>query len=565
LIVNLVIAALVLLLFAFQPSVFRQVYGRAASAFRTLAGRPVTAVVCAAVLPLLIRLAMLPVFPIPFPRIHDEFSYLLASDTFAHGRLTNPTHPLWEFFETFHVLQLPSYMSKYPPVQGLLMALGQVLFGHPWWGVVISIGIMSGSMCWMLRAWLPPAWALLGALAVGLQFGVTHYWMNSYWGGAPAAIGGCLLLGSYGRLRRFRPASHGAVLYGCLLAVGFVILLNSRPWEGMLIALPVACGFCYWLFKDRRNALAFRFTNVVLPCAAVLLVAAAGMLYYCWRITGNPLELPYTAVHKTYSTVPLFLWQKSTPPPQYHHAVMEKFYTQWEPHYQSVDQLKNWHGWLGVEKTRLRMAKNVLFGDFFLLLCCVALPFFWPKAGMRNLLWILAIFSVGLAVEGWCQIHYFGPVLGVAAALKMESLRRVSAWKIDGRRWGSAISAAIVLCSAVSLILQIKPESARGWSLQRAQVQQKLENESGTQLVVVRYSDTHNPIQEWVYNKADIDASKVVWAREMSPSQNQKLFQYFKGRHFWLLQPDVSPDLQPIPDGGMTYSKVADSAQSLWK
>jgi hypothetical protein len=138
------------------------------------------AVLTLALLPLLLRLCLWSVVPVPVPGIHDEFSYLLASDTFAHGRVTNPTHPMWIFFETIYVNQLPTYMSKYPPAQGALLAVGQIL-GHPWIGVLISVSVMCVAVLWMLWGWLPQRWAFLGALFVALRLGSFSYWANSYW------------------------------------------------------------------------------------------------------------------------------------------------------------------------------------------------------------------------------------------------------------------------------------------------------------------------------------------------------------------------------------------------
>ena len=140
----------------------------------------------------------------------------------------------------------PTYMSMYFPAQGLILAAGKVLFGHPWFGLLLVNAFMCAALCWMLQAWLPPVWALLGGVIAILRIGLFSYWINTYSGaGSIACLGAALVLGALPRITR-----RGARPRDCiLLAIGIAILGLSRPFEGLLLCLPVVFVLLRWIVR----------------------------------------------------------------------------------------------------------------------------------------------------------------------------------------------------------------------------------------------------------------------------------------------------------------------------
>jgi len=168
-----------------------------------LAPRTAWCMVLLAVLPVALRLYLLPHHPVPSPDIYDEFGHLFVADTLLHFRFANPPHPLHQFFETFFTLQQPTYSSIYPLGQGLMLAIGRLLSGLPWTGVLLSTAAFCALCYWMLRAWVLPEWALVGGVLAVFEFGPLCQWMNNYWGGSLGAAAGCLVFGALPRLKNF--------------------------------------------------------------------------------------------------------------------------------------------------------------------------------------------------------------------------------------------------------------------------------------------------------------------------------------------------------------------------
>lgn len=516
------------------PKSSESLFRRIEVLFSRLAGRKVLAVSFAFFLVVVLRMALLRQLPIPYPGIHDEFSYLLMADTFAHGHLANPPHPLWRSFETFHVIFFPVYASKYPPAQGVVLAVGQLL-GHPWIGVLASAAAMAAAFVWMLQAWMPSRWAFLGGILAAVKLCVACYWINSYWGGAMAAIGGAMVLGVLGRLHRC-----AAPYLGVLLALGVAILINSRPYESVFFLVPVGIAFFLWLYRRRKDTVSRRAAlRVGVPAGAILLLTLACMAYYDWRLTGNPLDPPYAYAPRLLHRGAMFLWEKPKPPGHYSNAQFEAFYNQ----YEIGNYGRTWATFRSVFQDKWEHC----FPTFFWPACWLLLPgalFVYRDARLRLIFLTLLSTVLGYCLVVWPGPHYLAPAAGAWFALLVQALRHLRTMSLFRRPIGMALSRAVVLALVfdVSQFVQQRVSDPLGWGgwglADRADLQHKLESMPGKHVVLIHYEEGHSVHEEWVYNLADIDASKIVWARDLPGEINDQLLKYYPDRTIWLASPD---------------------------
>jgi hypothetical protein len=486
---------------------------------------------------------------IPFPGVHDEFSYLLSADTLAHGRLSNPTPLFWEHYETFHALLNPVYMSKYPLGQGFFLAIGQLLW-HPILGVWLSAILASVALYGMLRVWLAPyprRWALIGGLLFSIQ-PITMRWTHNYWGGCVAVFGGGLLFGNVAYLLHAlaketdnqKASLRNIRLHAFGMGFGIFVLANSRPFEGATATFCTLVALCIAL----RKRLLKQDRTLLLPILIPLIICIIGTILeigYCnYRTLGKPFTLPYLVHEKTYGAAPQFVWQAPPTPVTYHHPRMEQFYLQNDAHQYYLQRTLK--GFLRFNLEKIGGVITAYYYDGFLLLLILLLPLLLRRHKEAR----FAVISIGVCLFGFLFVksqfvHYMAPILCLFLYLLYLALEALKSWVWRGRRIGKPFVFMLLIAYFVQCWYQIYTlpfAEEVPFPYRRAMIVRDLKAKGGQHLILVRYTSRHDVNMEWVYNEADIENAPVVWATDMGQEANRALLEHFHNRQIWSLNAD---------------------------
>ena len=484
------------------------------------------------------RALLLPVLGVPQPRINDEYSNLLMADTFSHYRITNPTPPAWQHFETFHVNLTPTYHSKYPVAQGVVLAFGKVVFHQPWIGVYLSTAVLCGAICWTLQAFMPPGWALLGGLLATVRLALFSYWMNSYWGGSLAALGGALTVGAVVRLFEPQRTKRNRWLLASLFALALLILANSRPYEGLAFSLPLVAYFGYHAMRATlRGQTTLRST--LLPVTVIGLAGLSLLACYNKRTTGDPLLLPHLLNERTYSPLPLFLWQSAKAAPTFRDPAFAKFYAVTEDEYGN-DKTKSFAGLVSVELSRF------LADWFFYIGPALSFPallgFLISAKEPRIQIVVLATFSTAVALTmcTYTMPHYAAPATVTIYIFTMEGLRHLWQHGKDGARaFVVAVCLTVVVASLTRQTGSAAINSTFSFPDTRALITRRLDSKPGKHLVLVTYDlARHYPGDELVHNGAEFSSEMILWARSKGAEGDLELCRAYPDRTFWKVTTD---------------------------
>ena len=265
--------------------------------------------------------------------------------------------------------------------------------------------------------------------------------------------------------------------------------------------------------------------------------------------------MPYQQNGVTYGLVPLFLWQPLKAEPAYTHPVMRDYHVKWAM--SAYQGMRSIPGYLTEIAHRLQTLVNFFIGPI-LLAPLFTLPVVLRNRSSRFAGLVCAVLLLGLSVTTWMQPHYAAPITCLVVLLVVQGLRHLRFWRPGGRPVGAVLVRTLPIAYVILFVASLSARSeagVRGWHLERARLLCELQKLPGQHLVIVRYAPDHSPHDEWVFNGADIDSAKVIWARDLRsnsarqigpglvppPDANNHLISYFKQRSVWLLDADERP------------------------
>ncbi len=502
------------------------------------------------------------IFGLPVAHVQDELSYVLAGDTYASGRMTNPTPAFYESFETTHIIFEPSYISKYPPLQGIFLAIGQRLFGYQIVGVWLSCSLFAVSLYWLLGAWMERRWAIFGTGVMIVLLGIGTYWAQSFWGGMIAASGGALFFGGLRRI--IDDLTVGATLG---FVIGGIILVNSRPFEGTVTMIPGLIYLLVWFIRNRDHSFAIKFRRLILPGFAVAALALAAMGYQYYRVTGSPYVMPYSVHHAQYYPAPLFSFQEynraaTRGNPRIrrvydsytHPPILEALFSFGLP---DSTLLRSVYGFL----YQFLTLPYFLFSPVFLALFFAVLPSVlrsdrWLWFIGANIVFTFAVVAVGV---WWDQHHYLAPIAGPLFLLLVIGIRKYldAAKTTASRRLALGAIILLVLLSggfgaffgfpiyrfdhkhdAEIAELQKSIETGAPVTMEipvratffKAEFERIVDILPDRYIAIVGYSGSSSFHDEIVFNRANIEAAKMVWAHDLGPERNNAMLAHYNGR-----------------------------------
>jgi uncharacterized protein (TIGR03437 family) len=159
--------------------------------------------------------------------------------------------------------------------------------------------------------------------------------------------------------------------------------------------------------------------------------------------------------------------------------------------------------------------------------------------------------------------HYAAPACGLFVLLIIQGMRRLRAVKFGAVRVGIWAFRFCVLASVISGLVTITGGLMEPWFVTAADTPRSAalkQLDTGKHLIFVRYGPRHSFHEGVVFNDANIDKSRVIWARDLGPENDRELMRYYPDREFWIYDPDVGPDALARMGGAPYISAVTGAA-----